>query len=253
MPRLPAVFFGHGSPMNALAANPHGAVWRGIGAALPKPKAILMVSAHWYGPGLKVTAMAEPRTIHDFGGFPDALYALRYPAPGSPELAARVQSLVAAEADQGWGLDHGTWSVLIHAYPGAEVPVVQLSLNAGQDGAFHYRLGQKLSVLRDEGVLLAGSGNVVHNLRLLRWGGGEPYDWAWRCNQFIRTAIETHNHAPLMAWQAMGADGRLAIPTPEHYLPLLVVLGARRADETVRITGDVIEMGSIGMMNVLVG
>ena len=255
MSRMPALFIGHGSPMNALERNRYTEAWRALGAALPKPKAVLCISAHWLTRGLAVTAMPMPRTIHDFGGFPRELSALQYPAPGDAALAARVAELLAptpVAQDQSWGLDHGAWSVLVHLFPQADVPVVQLSLDANQPASFHYALGQRLGTLRDEGVLILGSGNVVHNLGRIDWNGG-AYDWATRFNDWARARIERGEHAALIAWQAQGEDARLAIPTPEHYWPLLPVLGAQRADEPAQLLVDGIEMGSISMLALRVG
>src|SRR5882762_9626213 len=199
--RMPVVFFGHGSPMNTLERNKYTESWRALGESIPRPKAILCVSAHWYTEGTAVTAMREPKTIHDFYGFPQALFDVRYPAPGDPQLASRVRELlepVEVRLDESWGLDHGTWSVLKHAYPGAEIPVVQLSIDGTQPPQFHYEVGKRLAPLRDEGVLVAGSGNVVHNLRLMKRAGGAPFDWAVRFNERIREALASRNHRVLV-------------------------------------------------------
>ena len=256
MSRMPALFIGHGSPMNALESNRHTEAWRALGASLPeKPRAVLCVSAHWLTEGLAVTAMPWPRTIHDFGGFPRALFEMQYPAPGDPALAARIAEALAplpVELDQSWGLDHGAWSVLVHLFPQADVPVLQLSLDAGQPESFHLGLGQRLGALRDEGVLILGTGNVVHNLRTLDWSGG-AYDWAVRFNDWARGRILAGDHAALCDWRAHGADAARAIPTAEHYWPLLPVLGARRADEKVQVVTDGIELGSISMLALRVG
>ncbi|MDB5804145.1 MAG: hypothetical protein JWN73_1467 [Betaproteobacteria bacterium] len=255
--RMPVAFFGHGSPMNTLESNRHTDAWRALGVTLPKPRAILMVSAHWYTEGTAVTAMDKPATIHDFFGFPQALFDVRYPAPGDPALAARVRDMLApAEIgmDQEWGLDHGAWSVLAHVYPQADIPVVQLSINARQPAAWHYDLGKRLAPLRDEGVLILGSGDVVHNLRVMRRGAdAAPYEWAERFNQQARACIEAGEHAPLIAYEALGEDARLSIPTPEHYLPLLYVLGAQAPDDQVSFVTDGIELGSISMLTCVIG
>lgn len=256
MGRMPAVFIGHGSPMNALERNRYTESWRAMAATLPqKPKAVLCISAHWLTRGLAVTAMPQPRTIHDFAGFPRELSALQYPAPGDAALAARLAGLLAptpVAQDQAWGLDHGAWSVLVHLFPQADVPVVQLSLDASQPESFHYALGQRLSALRDEGVLILGSGNVVHNLGLINWRGG-AHDWATRFNDWARACIEAGEHPALIDWQRQGEDGRLSVPTPEHYWPLLPVLGAQRADEAAQVGVDGVELGSISMLTVQVG
>jgi 4,5-DOPA dioxygenase extradiol len=253
--RMPAIFFGHGSPMNTLERNRYTESWRELGALAGKPKAILAISAHWYTPGTAVTAMEQPKTIHDFYGFPQALFDVQYPAPGDPALAARVRELLApvdVGLDHSWGLDHGTWSVLKHAFPKADVPVVQLGIDATQPAAFHHALGAHLAPLRDEGVLIIGSGNAVHNLRLIGWGGGVAYDWATRFNDYVRDAITTKQYDRLIDYHRAGPDARLAVPTPEHYLPLLYVLGVQRDDESVHVAIDGIEIRSIGMLSLWV-
>lgn len=258
MSRLPTLFFGHGNPLNALADNNYTSAWKVIGAELPRPQAVLMVSAHWYGTGTRVTSEASPRTIHDFGGFPPELYRVRYPAPGHPELARRVREILKpldVAADESWGLDHGTWSVLTHVYPGADVPVVQLSLDETQPAAFHYELGQKLRPLRDEGILLLGSGNLVHNLHAYAWGKhkADPYDWALRFEAEARRLMTAGEDLSLVNYEAMGPDARLAAPTPDHYLPLLYVLGARYPGEPVTFPVEGIDGGSISMLSVRLG
>lgn len=256
--RMPALFLGHGSPMNVLEENLYTRTWRALGETLPRPKAILAVSAHWYTRGTAVTAMAAPRTIHDFGGFPQALFDTRYPAPGSPALAARVQQLLAPTpviADQGeWGLDHGSWGVLIKMYPEADIPVVQLSIDGTQPAAYHYQLGQKLAALRDEGVMIVASGNVVHNLRLAKWqGGGEQYPWATAFNDYVRENLSYRGeHHPLVDFMAH-EGAALSNPSVEHYLPLLYVLGSWDGEEPVTVPVDGIEMASLSMLSVQVG
>lgn len=255
---MPAVFFGHGSPMNALEQNRYTDAWRLIGASMPKPKAILCVSAHWYIRGTAVTAMQAPRTIHDFGGFPRELFEVRYPAPGSPTLAARVRDLLApvevVSLDQTWGLDHGAWSVLVHAFPDADVPVVQLSIDTSKPAHWHYELAARLAPLRNEGVLIVGSGNVVHNLGTIRWGDdAPPFDWAVRLNDKVRGHLAAREHKPLIEFETFGTDGRLSIPTPEHYLPLLYVLAQQQPDEIISLPLDGIELGSISMLTAVVG
>ena len=234
---MPTVFVGHGSPMNALDDNVHTRAWRRLGETLPRPKAILSVSAHWYIHGTAVTAMEQPQTIHDFYGFPPELFAMRYPAPGAAALASRVQALlqpIRVSADQEWGLDHGTWSVLVHLYPQADIPVVQLSIDATQPPAIHYQIGQRLAALRDEGVLIFGSGNVVHNLRRVRWGDDAvPYPWATSFNDQLRDALLRADHQFAIGYEKAGEAAQLSVPTPEHYLPLLYVLGASTSADTV--------------------
>lgn len=255
---MPAVFFGHGNPMNALADNAYTQAWARIGTTLPRPKAVLAISAHWYLPGTRVTAMAAPRTIHDFGGFPPALYDVAYPAPGSAALAGRVQELLApmtVHRDDAWGLDHGTWSVLVHVYPNADVPVVQLSIGETQPAAVHYGIGQRLAPLRDEGVLVVGSGNVVHNLQSYAWGGRqtEPLDWAARFERRLRDAITRGDDGSLVDYEELGNDAMLSAPTPDHFLPLLYVLGTRQPDDPITFPTEGFDGGSISMLSVQLG
>jgi len=253
--RIPVVFFGHGSPMNTLERNAYTEGWRKIGEAFPAPKAVVCVSAHWYTEGTAVTAMTRPHTIHDFYGFPQALFDVEYAAPGQPELARRVRELLApvdVALDDSWGLDHGTWSVLKHVYPKADVPVIQLSIDGTQPPQFHYEVARRLAPLRDEGVLVAGSGNVVHNLRLMRPGAG-AFDWAVRFNERIREALAARDHATLVDFEKLGADARLSVPTPEHYLPLLYVAGLQREDESMTFPVDGYDLGSVSMLSAVAG
>ncbi len=254
---MPTVFIGHGSPMNTLAHNRYTEAWSQFGREVPRPTAILAVSAHWYIRGTAVTAMQTPPTIHDFGGFPQALFDFQYPAPGSPALAQRVREVLAplaVRADEDWGLDHGTWSVLAHVYPQADIPIVQLSIDATQPPAFHYDLGKRLAPLRDEGVLIVGSGNVVHNLGALNWkDDAPPYDWAVRFNDAARGRVEKREHAPLVEYQSLGNDARMSIPTPEHYLPLLYILGLQDQSESAAVVVDGIQNASIGMLSIVIG
>jgi 4,5-DOPA dioxygenase extradiol len=254
---IPAVFFGHGSPMNALERNRYSEAWRKIGESLPKPRAVLAVSAHWYTRGTLVTADEHPKTVHDFYGFPKALFDMQYPAPGDPKLAERVGAMLApvqVRPDRTWGLDHGTWSVLVHVYPGADIPVLQLSIDATQPAQFHYDLGRKLAPLRDEGVLVAGFGNIVHNLQAMRrTPDAAPFDWAARFEDAVRNALLGRDHEALVGWERLGEDARLSVPTPEHYLPLLYVAGAQRENEKASIAVDGIDLGSISMLSAVVG
>lgn len=256
---MPAIFFGHGNPLNALARNAYTEGWSAIGKAIPRPTAVLCVSAHWYLPGTAVTAMSAPRTIHDFGGFPRELYEVQYPAPGSPELARRVQGLLKpseVELDEkSWGLDHGTWSVLCHVFPQAEIPVVQLSIDETKPPEFHYQLGKRLAPLRDEGVLIIGSGNLIHNLHTYAWGRHEvePFDWAVRFETQAREFLIAGNDAPLVDYESLGRDAILAAPTPDHYLPLLYVMGLRRKGEVVSFPVEGFDGGSISMLTVQIG
>jgi 4,5-DOPA dioxygenase extradiol len=256
--RIPTIFFGHGNPMNALQDNDWTRGWAAIGQRLPRPRAVLAVSAHWYLPGTAVTAMAAPRTIHDFGGFPRELFAVQYPAPGDLDLVRRVRELLRpleVRADVSWGLDHGTWSVLRHVYPDADVPVMQLSIDEAQPPPFHYRLGRLLRPLRDEDILLIGSGNVVHNLHSYAWGRhpAEPFDWALRFEAKARELMLRADHQALMDYEALGRDAELSIPTPDHYLPLLYVLGASVQGEPVTFPVEGMDGGSISMLSVQFG
>lgn len=256
--RMPTIFFGHGNPMNALHANDWTRNWAAIGQRLPRPRAVLSISAHWYLPGTAVTAATAPRTIHDFGGFPRELFAVQYPAPGDPDLARRVRDLLQpleVGEDLAWGLDHGSWSVLRHVYPDADVPVVQLSIDESRPAALHYDLGRLLRPLRDEGILLIGSGNVVHNLHAYAWGKhpAEPFDWALRFEARARELMLQADHPALVDYEALGKDATLSVPTPEHYLPLLYVLGASDADDAVTFPVEGMDGGSISMLSVQFG
>lgn len=255
---MPTIFFGHGNPMNALTHNAWTDAWAAIGKSIPRPRGVLCISAHWYLPGMYVTAMASPRTIHDFGGFPKELYQVQYPAPGEPELARRIQKILSplrVEEDHSWGLDHGTWSVLLHVFPNADVPIVQLSIDETQPAAFHFELGRKLVALREEGILIAGSGNLVHNLQAYAWGQHEPdpYDWAVRFETKAREWIGAGNFTQLVDYEELGQDARLSIPTPDHYLPLLYVLGAGQKYDAITFPVEGIDGGSISMLAVRFG
>lgn len=252
MTRQPAVFFGHGSPMNALG-GPYADAWRTLGGEIGKPKGVVMVSAHWETGGLAVTAQPEPETIHDFGGFPDELHAMQYPAPGSPDLAAKVAALTGAVQTTQWGLDHGAWSVLAHVWPEADVPVIQLSLNRRLDPKGHFDLARQLAPLRDEGVVIAGSGDFVHNLRTWKRSGGEPYAWASQFNEAVKAALVRGDDAALIDWVRLAEDAQLSVPTDEHFLPLLYVAAQRQPGDDVSFFNDVIEGGSISMTGVRIG
>lgn len=255
---LPAIFFGHGNPLNALYDNAYTEGWAAIGRELPRPRAVLCISAHWYSPGTAVTATQAPRTIHDFGGFPRELYEVQYRAPGSIELAARVRDLLApvsVQFDQNWGLDHGTWSVLCHVFPEADVPVIQLSIDETRPASFHYELARRLAPLRDEGVLVMGSGNLVHNLHAYAWGRHptKPLDWAVRFEEAARALLLARDHTPLIAYESLGRDALLSAPTPDHYLPLLYVIALQRDGEEVSFPVEGFDGGSISMLTVRVG
>ena len=256
--RMPSVFFGHGNPLNALQSNEWTEGWAAIGQSIPRPRAILCVSAHWYLPATLVTAQERPRTIHDFGGFPRELYEVEYPAAGMPELAQRMRELLApvpVGLDNKWGLDHGTWSVLCHVFPGADIPVIQLSIDETQPAQFHYELARRLAPLRDEGVLVIGSGNLVHNLHTYAWGRHkvEPFDWAVRFEERARALLLAGEHAPLVAYDTLGQDALLSAPTPDHYLPLLYVLAQRQEGEQVSFPVEGFDGGSISMLSIRIG
>lgn len=249
--QMPLLFLGHGSPMNAIEENEFVEGFRDIAKTIPMPMAILCISAHWETRGTLVTAMETPKTIHDFGGFPRSLYEVQYPAPGSPELAHEIKKIItktSLELDYSWGLDHGTWSVIKHLYPEAKVPVVQLSLDRGKFPEFHYELAKELISLRRRGVLIVGSGNIVHNLGILDWDrpdGG--YDWAVNANNLLKKLIMADDHSQLIHYRELGEEIRLSIPTPEHYLPLLYILGLKEENETITFFNDKLVMGSLSM------
>jgi 4,5-DOPA dioxygenase extradiol len=258
MTAMPAIFVGHGNPMNALSRNAYTEAWSAIGPGLPaKPKAILCVSAHWYIPKTAVTAQRNPPTIHDFGGFPQELYQVQYPAPGSPELAAEVADLLLPDAvmDTTWGFDHGTWSVLVHMFPDADIPVIQLSIDETKEAAWHYEMARNLAPLRDRGVLILGSGNIVHNLHTYSWGkhDADPYDWALRFEKMVRTALRSGNVESLIAYEKLGKDALLSIPTPDHYLPFLYILAQRQHNEEISFPVEGFDDGSISMTAVQIG
>jgi len=255
---LPAIFFGHGNPMNAVLTNSYTQAWRSIGAGIPKPEAILAISAHWLLPETAVTTNAAPRTIHDFGGFPHELYEIQYPAPGAPELARRVQAILApltVKLDYSWGLDHGTWSVFRHVYPHADIPIVQLSIDDTQPAAFHFEIGRMLASLRAEGILIAGSGNLVHNLHAYAWGRHTPapYDWAIRFERTAKDLMVSGDYQPLIHFESLGRDAILSIPTADHYLPLLYVMATRQDGEAVTFPVEGVDGGSVSMLTVRVG
>jgi len=255
---MPAIFFGHGNPMNALSKNAYSEGWASIGESIPHPKAVLAVSAHWYIPFCAVTSNVVPPTIHDFGGFPMELYQVEYPAPGSPELARRIKDLlspVPVRLDGSWGLDHGTWSVLAHVFPNADIPVVQLSMDETQPPMFHYEIGKRLMPLRKEGVLIIGSGNIVHNLMAYAWGNHDiqPFDWAKRFEEYVRKALRKNDHWSLVNYPSFGHDAILSVPTPEHYLPLLYILGLRKEKEPVSFPVQGMDGGSVSMIAVRFG
>ncbi len=255
---MPAVFFGHGNPMNALLDNDYSRGWAAIGRGIPRPAAVLSISAHWYVRGVFATSMPAPRTIHDFGGFPEELYRIEYPAPGDPDLADRIRRLlepVSVGLDGDWGLDHGTWAVLRHVYPRADIPVVQLSIDKRKPAEFHYEMGRRLAPLREEGVLITGSGNLVHNLHAYAWGRREadPFEWAVRFENRVRDLLVAGNHAPLIAYETLGQDALLSVPTPDHYLPLLYVIASVGEREPICFPLEGIDGGSVSMLAARIG
>ena len=242
--RMPVLFIGHGSPMNAIEDNPWRSEWQHLGETLPRPRAVVCVSAHWETHGVAVTSSPRPETVHDFYGFPRELFAVEYPAPGDPDLARDIARRaggdeIPVQLDPQRGIDHGAWSVLCAMYPDADVPVLQLSLDARRPGEWHYAFAKRLAFLRDEGVLVLGSGNIVHNLPLLgRYWNATPPDWAVRFRDRVNASIAAHEHAALCDWRTLDADAALAVPAPEHYLPLLYALALQRDDDVVETFND---------------
>ncbi len=248
---MPALFVGHGNPMNAIEDNEFSRTWATVGKSLPRPKAILCVSAHWETKGVQVTAMDNPRTIHDFSGFPRPLFDVKYPAPGSPSLAMLVRHMLGAQVrlDTGWGLDHGAWSVLCRMFPAADIPVVQLSLDRTKDAAAHYALGQQLAPLRHRGVLIVGSGNMVHNLGVMAWEDG-AFDWAREFDGVLKDLTLAGDHDPIIHYEKLGPHARLAVPTPEHFLPLLYILALRGKSEKLEFFNERVTLGSMSMRSI---
>lgn len=257
--KMPVLFLGHGSPMNAIEENEFVTGFRNIAKSIPKPNAILCISAHWETKGTFVTAMQNPSTIHDFGGFPKELFEVQYPAPGSPELAKETKSLITKTEvglDDKWGLDHGAWSVIKHLYPNADIPVIQLSLDYSQTPQYHYELAQQINSLRKKGVLIIGSGNMVHNLRMVEWKRLNEtfgYDWAMEANDKMKQHILSGNHQQLINFRSQGKAFDLAIPTPEHYLPLLYTLALQEKNEEVKLFNDKAVAGSLTMTSLKIG
>ncbi|NMB55914.1 MAG: 4,5-DOPA dioxygenase extradiol [Leptolinea sp.] len=252
---MPVLFVGHGSPMNAVEDNGYSQTWESLGKNLPRPKAILCISAHWETAGTQITAMDRPRTIHDFGGFPHTLFEKEYPTAGDPSLAIDICSTVKTvtiRPDLNRGLDHGAWSVLCRMYPQADIPVLQLSLDLTRDGNYHYNLGRELRFLRTKDVLILGSGNVVHNLRMISWGA-YPFDWAEEFDRLVRQKILDGDHQALIRYADLGKNAALSINSAEHYLPLLYILGAMQQGESVSFFNESIMAGSISMRGVVIG
>jgi 4,5-DOPA dioxygenase extradiol len=255
---MPVIFFGHGNPMNALLQNSYSEGWRRIGENIPRPRAVAAISAHWYIEKTAVTAMDKPRTIHDFAGFPRKLYDVQYGAPGEPELASRICRLLEpfnAELDLSWGLDHGTWSVLKHTFPGADVPIVQIAIDRTKPPALHYELGKHLAPLRDEQVLVIGSGNLVHNLYAYSWDQHpvEPFEWAVRFEEHVRNLLVSADDDPLVNYLNLGPDAAFSVPTPDHYLPLLYAIALRKEGDSLSFPVEGIDGGSVSMLTVQIG
>ena len=252
--KMPLLFLGHGSPMNAIEENQFVAGFRHIAKTIQKPKAILCISAHWFTKGTKVTAMKFPPTIHDFGGFPEALFQVQYNTPGSPELAEATQNLLKptpVDLDHNWGLDHGAWSVIKHLYPNADIPVIQLSIDYTKPAEYHFELGKKLQALRERGILIIGSGNIIHNLRLVDFANINKvdygYDWAHEAFDTINKQLMEGNYKPLVEYEKQSKAFQLAIPTPDHYLPLLYVLGLQNKKEELSLFNNHLLAGSLSM------
>ncbi len=255
--KMPVLFVGHGSPMNAIEQNEFTAGWQTAIHSLPKPNAILCISAHWETKGTFVTAMKKPQTIHDFGGFPQALFDVQYPAPGNPDLAGQTRNMVTKTSvglDEKWGLDHGAWSVIKVMYPGADIPVIQMSLDYTHDPRYHYELAKELVSLREKGVLIIGSGNMVHNLRMIDWRNQDQgFDWAQEANSKFKKLISAGDHEKLINYGSLGREVELSVPSPEHYLPLLYALSLKSQDEDVTFFNDKTVMGSLSMTSVRIG
>ena len=256
-PRMPVMFIGHGNPMNAIEDNVYHRSWQALGKSLPHPQAILSVSAHWLTPDTRVTSMSHPKTIHDFGGFPKKLFEQEYPAPGTPEMAELTRQLVTCshvQSDESWGLDHGTWSVLLPMFPMADIPVYQLSLVYEKPPEYHYEIGKQLGKLRERGVLIIGSGNLVHNLMKVDWSGGNKvYDWAQEFDSKFTGWIRDGDHKSILNYKKiLGATAELAHPTNDHLLPLFYTLGLQQKDEQVTFFNDQFDMGSISMRSLMI-
>jgi 4,5-DOPA dioxygenase extradiol len=252
---MPVLFLGHGSPMNGIENNSFSDAWKALGIDLPRPKAVIVISAHWFTSGTRITAMDNPQTIHDFGGFPKALFDVQYPAPGNPVLANETIAMVRSAhvaPDHDWGLDHGAWTVVRHMYPDASLPVLQLSIDYTKPASYHYELAKELGELRKRGVLLLASGNMVHNLGVISWDLPERgYDWAVEMNEIFKKHIIDGNHQALISYEKLGPAARMSIPTPEHYLPLIYAVGLQEKSDSVTLFNDQTLMGSISMTSLL--
>lgn len=254
MSKMPVLFVGHGSPMNAIEDNEYTKTWRSIAVRLPKPKAIISISAHWYTKGSKIMNEEKPKTIYDMYGFPRELYEIVYDSPGSPNLAKVSKELITKETeyDNSWGIDHGTWSVLVHMYPDRDIPLFQIGIDMTAPPEAHYQIGKELRVLREEGVLIFGSGNIVHNLRLVNWNmGNQGFDWAYKFDDFIYENIVNKNDENILRYNELGEIAKLAVPTPDHFYPLLYVLGASSEEDKVSVFNKSGELGSLTMTGYL--
>lgn len=249
MSRMPALFLGHGSPMNAIEQNVFSDAWIDLGRTLPKPQAILCISAHWFTRGLKINDSLAPKMVYDMYGFPDALYRVKYPAPGAPEIAQEAARLLGShvEIDNSWGLDHGSWSVLLRLFPNADIPVFQVSVDATAPAEEHFALGEALRPLRDQGILILGSGNVVHNLRMVDWEFSGGFDWAQTFDSYIKENIVTRSFENVLQYQRAGSSARMSVPTPDHFFPLLSVLGASETNDAIRVITEACALGSLSM------
>ncbi len=257
---MPVLFIGHGSPMNGIEDNEFSERWKAMAKEIPAPAAVMVVSAHWFTKGTKITAMDFPNTIHDFGGFPQELFDVRYNAPGSPVIAKETADLLHSanvELDHDWGLDHGTWTVVRHMYPEAKIPVLQLSIDYTKGPQYHFDLAKELYTLRKKGVLIIGSGNMVHNLRMVAWDKMNEkeygFDWALKMNDSFKHLISDGNFKPLINYESLGMEAKLAIPTPEHYLPLLYILGLKGSKDAISFFNDKAIVGSLTMTSVKIG
>lgn len=258
--KMPVLFMGHGSPMNGIETNEFSLQWEAMGKELPLPKAILVISAHWLTRGTHVTAMEHPATIHDFGGFPQELFEVHYPAPGDPLLAAETKELIKSTnvgLNHDWGLDHGAWSVVKRMYPDASIPVIQLSIDYDQPAAYHYELAKQLASLRKKGILIIGSGNIIHNLRMVAWDKmnvpNYGYDWAIEMNEVLNEKLLSGDHQGLIQYEKLGAAAKLAIPTPDHYYPLMYTLGLQDKADEISLFNNKLVAGSLNMTSVKLG
>jgi 4,5-DOPA dioxygenase extradiol len=254
MSKMPMMFIGHGSPMNAIEDNSYTRSWREMVKKIPKPESIVSISAHWYTKGTKIMNEENPKTVYDMYGFPKELYEISYNVPGNPKLAENVKNLITKQSvfDNSWGIDHGTWSVLVHMYPERDIPVFQISIDASAPPEDHYQIGKELKSLRNQGVLLFGTGNIVHNLRMIDWGMDDKgFDWAYKFDEYIRENIENRNHENVINYLSLGETAKLAVPTPDHFNPILYILGAYDKEDKISTYNNSCMMGSLSMTSYL--